>query len=137
MDVRPHLSRFLDQLSAMSDRAASDEIEHRLRIFELHRSNGIDPLQAFHLAIASASKKKRQVKKAHKEIERKVSLAERAKRGTKWRTLDRYSGELIELAKSGYGAQRLADYMWQAHRKKVSKRTVAYWLAERRKGGDL
>ena len=136
MDIRSAYLALGDTLRDMSPEAAADELIHRARLFEIHRqSEPID--RALYFALARASKKKRQAKKRHAEMENDRKLAQRAKRSEKWRTLDRYSGELIELHRQGYGARRLADYLWKAHRKKVSYRTVLNWLAERRKGGDL
>lgn len=136
MDIRSAYLALADQLSAMSPEAADDELIHRARLYEIHRqSEPID--RALYFALARASKKKRQAKKRHADIEQAKALAERAKRSEKWRTLDRYASELVELHKNGYGARRLADYLWSAHRKKVSYRTILNWLAEKRKGGDL
>ncbi len=137
MDLRTDWIAFAEQLRDMPPAAAREEILHRLSVYEIHRDRKHDIAKSLHFALAYPVKRRRKVVKDHQRIVAKKNIEDTNRRGKKWRILDQYANELIPLAKDGYGAARLARYVWEAHRKKVSKRTTAYWLAAMREKGEI
>jgi len=132
MRIKKHIYNLHQKIESLpTDEAAQKYLIHILRQYELLRGDGISQIDAFMAIITHPNKKKEWIKKKHAEMEKKEKLKKRSKRSEKWRTLDRYSGELLHLHQElKYGAQKLEKWLWATHRKKVSYRTISRWLSQ-------
>jgi len=131
MQIKKHISNLHQKIESFpTDEEAQKYLIHILRQYELLRGDGISQIDAFFSVITAPNFKKNMIEKKHAEMEKKEQFKKRSKRSEKWRTLDRYSGELLHLNRElQYGSRRLEKWLWATHRKKVSYMTISRWLS--------
>jgi len=134
MDVLTHLHRIADRIEQTDPASRADELAHLLRQYEYLRASGQPLLHSFATVATAPSNKRKLIARKHDEQHQREKLAKRRRTSRAWRTLERYSHELLHLHRTaGLGSRALEKWLWTEHRKKVSYRTIARWLANKEK----